>query len=357
MFIILSFQVFSFFNLGVYSPGSASNSLAMLSQKHAVPNTDNCNLPNITNDSHLLSFRKGNSQSYINKKRLNTIHQNDTKGKNWNFVPISTATNSSEIFASPRSTPVIRKNLISKQIDQQISQGNIDSASAPPSPSIQPGQMKFVSNGNITISEHQSFSPYGNHEQIKQQFATDSEGRSQSVPLHYKNNSNSPIFINTNYNEYSSACNSITHTPVPHEFNDFEIFSDEATQQQNAMTVTSRSVPSTPLINNVKNQKGLFQIKEGGHHMMNNNDGKMSLTAKSMPTTPISSRGIISNIFRYSPDFNRDSLINGNTYCNNDSFDGVNSILPNTPMDTITNSSLSGEIEELEQFGNVDDMF
>lgn len=325
-----------------------------MSQKHTVSSADNCQLPNVISDSPFLSLRKGN---YLNKKKVNTILQNDMKGKNWNFVPISTATNNSEVFASPRSTPVIRKNVqISKQIDPQISQGNIESASAPPSPSIIPVQMKFVTNSNITISEHQQFSQYNNHEQMKQQFATDSEGRSQSVPLHYKNNSNSPIFVNTNYNEYSSACNSIAHTPVPHEFNDFEIFSDETSQQQNTMTVSSRSVPTTPLINNVKNQRNLFQSKEG-QHMMNNNDSKMLLTAKSMPTTPISSRGIISNVFRYSPDFNRDSLINGNTYCNNDSFDGVNNILPNTPIDSINNSSLSGEIEELEQFGNVDDIF
>lgn len=328
----------------------------MLSQKHTVPSTENCHLPNIMSDSHFVSLRKGNCQSYINKKRFNTISQNDMKVKNWNFVPISSSTNNLEIFASPRLTPVIRKNLqISKQLDQQISQGNIDSASAPPSPSTIPSQIKFVNNGEIAISEQHQFSPYSHHVQIKQQFPTDSESRSQSVPLQYKNSSNSPIFINTNYNEYSSACNSVAHTPVPNEFNDFEIFSDEATQ--NDMIVSSRSVPSTPLINNIKNQKSIFQSKEG-QHMMNNSDGKMSLTAKSMPTTPISRRGMITNIFRYSPDFNRDSLINGNTYCNNsNSFDGVNNILPNNPMDTITNASLSGEIEELEQFGNVDDMF
>lgn len=308
-------------------------------------------------ESPFLSLRKGINPNFPNKKKLNTISQNEIKGKNWNFVPISTATNSSEIFASPRSTPVIRKNIqTTKQMDHQIAQGNLDSASAPPSPSTLPSHLKFNNNGSIGIPDHSQFPQY-NHEQIKQQFATDSEGRSQSVPLHYKNNSNSPIFINANYNEYSSACNSIAHTPVPHEFNDFEIFPDEATQQQNSMTVSSRSVPSTPLISNVKNQRSIFQSKEGQPMMNNNNDSKMLLTAKSMPTTPISSRGIISNVFRYSPDFNRDSLINGNTYCNNDSFDGVNSILPNTSMDTITNSSLSGEIEELEQFGNVDDMF
>lgn len=326
----------------------------MGSQKHTVLTAENCQHLNLVSDSHLLNLRKVNSQSYINKKRLNTISQNDMKLKNWNFVPISTAANSMEIFASPRLTPVIRKNLqIAKQIDQQILQGNIDGNSAPPSPTTHPSQKNYVNNGNISISEqHQQFPQY-NPEQTKQ-FATDSEGRSQSVPLQYKNNSNSPIFINANYNEYSSACNSIANTPVPNEFNDLEIFSDEPTQ--NAMAVSSRSVPSTPLINNVKNQKSLFHSKES-QHIINNCDGKMLLTAKSMPTTPISSRGIISNIFRYSPDFNRDSLINGNTYCNNDSFDGVNNILPRNPMDTITNASLSGEIEELEQFGNVDDMF
>lgn len=304
-------------------------------------------------DSQLLNLRKVNSQSYINKKRLNTISQNDMKLKSWNFVPISNATNNMEMFASPRSTPVIRKNLqMTKQIDQQILQGNIDCNSTPPSPTSNPSQKNYVNNGNITISEQQQQLLQYHPEQTKQ-FATDSEGRSQSVPLQYKNNNNSPIFINTNYNEYSSACNSIGNTPVPNEFNDLEIFSDEPTQ--NAMTVSSRSVPSTPLINNVKNQKSLFHSKDG-QHIMNNGDGKMLLTAKSMPTTPISSRGIISNIFRYSPDFNRDSLINGNTYCNNDSF-GANNILPSNPMDTITNASISGEIEELDQFGNVDDMF
>uniref|UniRef100_T1GQM9 Uncharacterized protein n=1 Tax=Megaselia scalaris TaxID=36166 RepID=T1GQM9_MEGSC len=104
-------------------------------------------------------------------------------------------------------------------------------ASAPPSPSTLHGQLKY-GNGNVNINDqhrHQ-FSQY-NNEQIKQHFNADIEGRSQSVPLHYKNNSNSPIFINTNYNEYSSACNSIAHTPVPHEFNDLEMFSEDAQQQ------------------------------------------------------------------------------------------------------------------------------
>lgn len=322
-----------------------------MSQKHSIP-SDNCQLSNVTSETSI--FRKNCFPGYLNKKKVNTISQNEIKGKNWNFVPISSAANNnnSEVFASPRSTPVIRKNIQNSKLEPQIPQGNnIDSASAPPSPSTLHGQLKY-GNGNVNINDqhrHQ-FSQY-NNEQIKQHFNADIEGRSQSVPLHYKNNSNSPIFINTNYNEYSSACNSIAHTPVPHEFNDLEMFSEDA-QQQNSLA--SRSVPSTPLINNIKNQRNIFQSKD---QLLSNNDGKMLLTAKSMPTTPISGRGIISNVFRYSPDFNRDSLINGNTYCNNDSFDGVNSMLPSTPMDTITNSSLSGDIEELDQFGNVDDIF
>lgn len=325
----------------MYSPGSAPTSLTMMSQKQTNTTTENCPLPNIMYDS--LTFRKGAPQCYMNKRKLhNTTSQNDIKMKAWNFVPISNIASNFEFFASPKCTPIIRKNL---HLTKQISEGNIDKISATPNTSTLTNHIKYA-NSDIIISAQQ-VSSYNNPEQIKQS-SSDLECRSQSVPLQYKNNSISPIFINTNYNEYSSACNSIAHTPVSNDFNDFEMFSDETTE--NTMAVSSRSVPSTPLINNIKNQTRESQL------MVNSSDCKMLVTAKSMPTTPISSRGIISNIFRYSPDFNRDSLINGNTYCNNDNFEGVN-ILPNHSIDPITTTSISGEIEELEQFANVEDIF
>lgn len=170
------------------------------------------------------------------------------------------------------------------------------------------------------------------------------ESRSQSVPLHCR----SPLFNqSTNFAGFSSACSSVAQTPVPPEFADFsdpstilDIFSDtsqhnpikletndvgsslldvDITSSESAMGMSdllhgdydqkintiSRSVPSTPL--------PMLNYKAKGTNSGNPDMTRMSKMydlSKSVPTTPIAM-----NVrpFRYSPEFNRDYLINGNT--------------------------------------------
>lgn len=182
------------------------------------------------------------------------------------------------------------------------------------------------------------------------------ESRSRSVPLQYRN---SPAFNqNPNYAGFSSTCSSAAQTPVPPQFADFndpssilDIFSD-ASQTHNSSIkleesnnsllcssisdilppdynrmansfggIVSRSVPSTPVpLNNVldpflggsRKQQQQNQLQDAFPSAQSKYSTKMYDISKSMPTTPITSNTATPS-FRYSPEFNRDFLINGNT--------------------------------------------
>lgn len=206
--------------------------------------------------------------------------------------------------------------------------------------------------------------------------STFAESRSQSVPLNYRQSpvqltssndgaSWSSSFQNTN-NAPSSACSSVAQTPIPTDYNDFtemmniwdnepvmpvtscaetgassseepgerykdrnnngsaEEFMDEmkAFAGTSTNSITSRSVPSTPLptatasyypkayYNNSSSQSnGMGGFSNYGEQ------GRCYDASKSVPTTPIAS--VSSSQFRYSPivdvlNRSRDSLINGN---------------------------------------------
>lgn len=212
--------------------------------------------------------------------------------------------------------------------------------------------------------------------------STFAESRSQSVPLNYRQSpvqlssdgaSWSSSYQNTN-NAPSSACSSVAQTPIPADYNDFtemmniwenepvmppatssaetgapssgviangqetgekykdrnnnssaEEFMDEikAFAGANANSITSRSVPSTPLPTATASYypKAYYNNSSSGHSnglgMFSNygEQGRCYDASKSVPTTPIAS--VSSSHFRYSPivdvlNRSRDSLINGN---------------------------------------------
>lgn len=196
------------------------------------------------------------------------------------------------------------------------------------------------------------------------------ENRSQSVPLHCQ----SPAFNSNNPTAYSSACNSIAQTPVPSEYADFcdenllNILADSDQTikmetndipdmldvelsvahhslehllpdtimrggQPTSHHLMSRSVPSTPLPhmhynhnhnnnnnnNHHNNHNHISGINHGAGPSSNSHQhttliasNKMPFDiSKSVPTTPIGHASVTP--FCYSPDQNRDFLINGNS--------------------------------------------
>ena len=350
-----------------------------------------------------------------NNSSSNIPHSPNSRRKNFSFVPISPGPqsprtvqgyqqapsqhcNAQNPFISPRATSAIRKPILKTQqsagaatlhqaavtctatntaptthprtpsnetnsafisnIYSRSTQGNIVSASAPPSPSI-PTSQQNVRYGKKINSSFDTASSFIAAPSIatKKQFSSHPfvagypETRSQSVPLHCQ----MPVVSNTNKHilkdMYSSASSSVAPTPIPHEYADFSddnfidilaanaaagvssssvkledslpsILEDnlgavggdsvlhiseiipELQLRQNLPNI-SRSVPSTP-------QPTFCVGKNNGTCGIGNN--KIASTqfdiSKSVPTTPIAMSG---TPFRYSPEQNRDFLINGNT--------------------------------------------
>lgn len=202
------------------------------------------------------------------------------------------------------------------------------------------------------------------------------ESRSQSVPPHCTNNNN---VFNNNYNNYSSACNSVAQTPVPSDYQEFsdtnilDIFNNEQPPLSSAIikieanddvisdlldndllnqnsnlsdgadVITSamrqsfnnlsRSVPSTPL-----------PYQTGNNYNSNNNMNAFCVMGKSVPNTPIV---MTANPFRYSPpelQRTRDFLING--FTNNINHNNNNNTIHNDKQLIKTNDSTT--IDELD---------
>lgn len=181
------------------------------------------------------------------------------------------------------------------------------------------------------------------------------ESRSQSVPPHHVSNTTNMFNSYANYSQ--SACNSVTHTPVPSDYQEFttdtnilEIFNNEQPplssvvkmetnddvindlldneiMNQNSNTsdstsdlmsmrqsnFNSRSVPSSP-----------YQQHANGYH--NGMSGNFCHLGKSVPNTP---NIATSNPFRYSPELQRtrDFLINGFTNQQNSNINHNNNVV------------------------------
>lgn len=172
------------------------------------------------------------------------------------------------------------------------------------------------------------------------------ESRSQSVPPHHVSNTNSMF---NNYANYSqSACNSVAHTPVPSDYQEFtsdtnilDIFNNEQPPLPSAeiKMETSDDVINDLLDNEILNQNSNtsdstsdmmsmrqnnfnsrsvptspYQHQGNGYH--NGMNGIFCAMGKSVPSTPITAT---SHPFRYSPELQRtrDFLINGFNNQNN----------------------------------------
>ncbi|XP_055850134.1 uncharacterized protein LOC129914774 [Episyrphus balteatus] len=305
------------------------------------------------------------------------------------------------------------------------SYSTMTSASAPPSPSILQDTNLFgkscttnnacnsVNSGyNLLLSTPDYPQSFGNscvttHDQNSLECVLDeppphlmAESRSRSVPLQYRN---SPAFNQTtNYAGFSSTCSSAAQTPVPPQFADFndpssilDIFSDASQTHGSSIKleesngsllcssindilqpdfgripnsfggIVSRSVPSTPVpLNNVLDPflsgRKQNQLQDAFPSAQSKYSTKMYDISKSMPTTPITSNTATPS-FRYSPEFNRDFLINGNTVESTTAYSRAPSVAAvNGLSDSLLDdgreggsNSLTDGMDDLTSFGEV----
>lgn len=434
---------------GMYPGGSASASLAMMSQRHhGAPSDERSGLrcctadqmnQNLTNNNNNVTPLRGPRRKINMNARSCVPNSPNTRRKNFSFVPISPGGQHNSVdyspFISPRNTPAVRKPPLHKQqslpgtdhhgvsdpVLGSVGSGfgkatdfsNPISSSAPPSPSLVQQRFRFGTTPLVQGSVMPVFSAGGGltadpqflqsadmqcrgQNMMSCNISGNGESRSQSVPLHCRS---SPAFNNSNnFPGFSSACSSVAQTPVPPEFADFndasilDIFADtsqpsikletseiapildDITSSESALGVPdllpndfdiknnnssiSRSVPSTPLpMNNykLKTTSCCEPNKPGGSN-------KMYDVSKSVPTTP---SAINTSSFRYSPEFNKDFLINGNTIDSSPkmytrsvapSVAVVTTNLPSNVVDTATPSklltnALPENVDELSNYG------
>lgn len=384
-------------SLSVYS-GSASASLAMLSQRHGTSSE-------ISSNNNRCVKRKIN----ITTNSSNSVpHSPNTRRRNYSFVPISAGTQSPNIvqknidvnlFVSPRATSVVKRTTNQRSLgglqslscfnlnnrNQENSQRDIKTevSSAPPSPSM-------IQNFRYVNQTNYQFPSTNISQQIQSQCTSDNypmESRSQSVPLHcrtspaFNNNNNSNNNNNYEYSGYSSQCSSVAPTPVPPEFNDFtnplllDILSDSSNQP--VVKIESNYIPSL-LDNDSTNSPsvGMTEILPEFNQRSNYNTMSRSLSStplpmhgynnatnssksnkifdivsKSVPTTPNSVQSC--NPFRYSPETNRDFLINGNTIEPGKLTSFYNSHQPNSVVEK--DLTITEGIDDLSNFDDVSD--
>ncbi|XP_055636489.1 putative uncharacterized protein DDB_G0291812 isoform X3 [Toxorhynchites rutilus septentrionalis] len=340
-------------------PGSASASLAMLSQRH--------------HSSSMNCTESATSNSADSKKNHNMNLKLSHDGC-YGFVPISGGPRSPRVpvakssnlnntpnaspFVSPRNTPIHRKTkgasngltLNILQQNQQSLQGyqprqpyikNELPASAPPSPSIVQSYRFGVNPNPLNCSNTvPSFQPIcGPSSQMlpNQNLSMSLESRSSSVPLI------------PNYDGYQhSNFTSVSQTPVPSECDDFsdpnnilDMLNEPSTSSNNnqhsikleesepiisdildqddifpkasiSYTSLSRSVPSTPLPHH---NVSFSQTNPNCRSNLESSSNSKSLfeLPKSVPSTPIALKNGRESLFQYSPETSRDYLINGNS--------------------------------------------
>lgn len=169
------------------------------------------------------------------------------------------------------------------------------------------------------------------------------ESRSQSVPPHHTNN-----MFNTYANYSQSACNSVAHTPVPSDYQEFtsdttnllDIFNNDQQPPLSSNEIkmeTNDDVINDLLDNELLNQNSNTSDSTSDMIMrQNNNNNNNNFNSRSVPTSPyqhhqgngynngmsgnfctlgksVPNTPITSNPFRYSPELQRtrDFLING----------------------------------------------
>lgn len=308
------------------SPGPHSPHVSSINNNHIGLNNNNNN-----NHNSNINNNKLNSNTFLSpraaaqtntKKSLNRAMSMNNKLPLLN-IPMQNATESIYEFENGRgfSKP---KTVIKSEI----------SASAPQSPVIQ--HARYSSNLNYQYQSGARQSTQCSPDLFPQ--IDPLESRSQSVPLHCRSPSCNNIY---NYSQgYASTCNSVAQTPVPPEFTDFNNSSllDMLAAENSSNSIQniklendfmpslldpnntsslgmndilpnynpiSRSVPSTPLPIIGYGQTSSSSSMTAKQQQKQQYD----IISKSVPTTPITN----STPFRYSPETNRDFLINGNS--------------------------------------------
>lgn len=298
-------------------PGSASASLAMMSQR--LMSSGEGAGGGVSGSLGRSPVRKKLNIATTTSEAVSSVpHSPNTRRRNFSFVPISAGPQSPQIrtnstsngrqtqtFVSPRVTPVTKRSFRG-QCTSTMASVKTEAASAPPSP---PWMGK---GGSYMMKQPQT---PGQLTQVQ-------ETRSQSVPLHCR----SPLFGGgINCSAYTSACSSVAQTPIPPEYTDFtsdvgilDYFNGpvppasansgmvapglDSDLNMGDFPGNSRSVPATPLPMNGAPMPTSVSGPGGNY-------GKMYDMSKSMPSTPLTG----GSLFRYSPEINRDFLINGNS--------------------------------------------
>ncbi|XP_059622710.1 uncharacterized protein LOC132265926 [Phlebotomus argentipes] len=305
-------------SLNLY-PGSASASLAMMSQRLMSTDVPGGSSREAVNLGRNAVRKKLNIATATTEATNSVPHSPNTRRRNFSFVPISAGPQSPQIrtssttscrqtqtFVSPRVTPVTRRSFRG-HCSTMMAPVKTEAASAPPSPPSWTGK-----SGGYVMKQPVS----------QGQVPPVPEMRSQSVPLHCR----SPLFGGTiNCSAYTSACSSVAQTPIPPDYTDFtsdvgllDYFNGPVASSSAAAGIVtpvldgelnisdfpgnSRSVPSTPLPINGTTVQGTVASQPTSY-------AKMYDMSKSMPSTPLTG----GNLFRYSPEINRDFLINGNS--------------------------------------------
>ncbi|KAG4076382.1 hypothetical protein HA402_005825 [Bradysia odoriphaga] len=323
------------------------------------------------------------SQSFV---QSNFVQNANARCQKYSFVPISPGPQSpvqsrafnfnnnntitSSPFVSPGITPKPRQlqnysYTPSHSVDQFELNGTFSkpfqlkeeiSASAPTSPqSLKANAFQFFPEKNQFFGNDRFSMAYQSNATVS---ASLCENRSQSVPV--------DRLFPQKYNHYSST----SQTPIPPDYIDFgnhdhyfgtvsnhlidnknikplrfnapnhvnELAGDLNFQFKHHINPTSRSVPSTPQPCHQRYQYRDVEISSFKPFDM----------SKSVPTTPITTCP-----FRYSPELNRDFLINGNTV----DLDSLGPLYKDTSNSGLCDDGLaiSDEIEELSSFDNVAD--
>lgn len=307
-------------------PGSASASLAMLSQRHhgsTVSSLDSNTCNSTDTKKNLNANMKlvlegclnnvGNGSANMNVNNGAPLQSPNGRRKNYDFVPISAGPQSPRVplaksshqnstpnaspFVSPRNTPIHRKskapnNGLTLNILQQQNQPSLQlsgyhqrpsfvkneiSASAPPSPSLAQNY-RYGMNPNAlncpnSIPSFQPICLFEPSSQVHphQSMSGSLESRSSSVPL-------IPNYDAYNHSNYTS----VSQTPVPSECDDFSDPNNilDMLNEPSSSASIQQSIKleeSEPMISDMLNQEDMFSKASVPYNSL----------SRSVPSTPL----------------------------------------------------------------------
>ncbi|XP_037948582.1 uncharacterized protein LOC119680035 isoform X2 [Teleopsis dalmanni] len=366
--------------------GSASASLALMSQKHQEQKNQHINFQN----KRKISLNTPLKNSELNLNRKNCIFL--PISPNTNNATLQTNTTNSNFFASPGLTRLKPKPALVKQ--QSLDCGSSDpmigasrrkrtyatvmpnntSASAPPSPSVlqqqqqQQQQQQLIGTqqvmnntwltlgsncnnsyndvttaNNALLSEQDSLdldlfgtvagdtATYGQNS-FSFDINTTAEcqltplnemQRSQSVPLSHLQRTHSPVFNRNGFHTNYSTCTSVAQTPVPHEFTESTMFSENSCSQHSNTHISMIKLEESTGIGSDTTTVLSYDVDV--NDILSSPDFVASIAQASIATTTCSSAGSSSG---YSSSGTCTTFgITGN--CNNST---VSRSVPSTPL-------------------------